>query len=149
MSENTNNAVLTEREVFDQIVLLQKQLTENSPTSLHRLGEAIYEARGEGEESQLTDDQVSDICAVFSQREETLNQMLAFYKDLYENLRKEKQETKRTEPESEASIKRRKEFLRFVQDTTVATAAASEGASPGLLPDFEKIWKTVFCCNEN
>ena len=91
MSENINtNAVLTEKEIFDQIVLLQKQLTEQSPTSLHRLGEALYDARGEGEEAQLSDASVANVCAVFSQREETLNQMLSMYRGMYADIQKEK-----------------------------------------------------------
>ena len=88
MSENTNNTVvLTEKEIFDQIVLLQKQLTEQSPTSLHRLGEAIDDTR--------SDDQVANICAVFAQREETLHDMLELYKRMYSDVRQEK---KKDEP---------------------------------------------------
>ena len=91
MTDNkTENAVLTEKEIFDQIVLLQKQLTENSSTSLYRLGEALCEARGEGEEARLTDDQVSEICTVFAQREETLGQMLRLYQGMYNDLKKRK-----------------------------------------------------------
>ena len=102
MSENivnniTNTTVLTEKEVFDQIVLLQKQLTENSPTSLHRLGEALYDARGEGEDAKLTDDQVSEICKVFAQREETLNQMLNLYQRMYNDIQKSKKNLKTSE----------------------------------------------------
>ncbi|MBQ8849280.1 MAG: hypothetical protein IJ011_02975 [Clostridia bacterium] len=145
MEENiTNPTGLTEKEVFDQIVLLQKQLTENSPTSLHRLSEALYDARGEGEGSCLTDDQVSEICKVFAQREETLNQMLNLYRSMYIDLKKQKQEEKKAEPESEDTLKRRKEFLAFVRDTSIAIAGASSPGAPGFLPDFEKIWKTVF-----
>ena len=92
MTDNkTENAVLTEKEIFDQIVLLQKQLTENSSTSLYRLGEALYDARGEGEEAGLTDDQVSEICKVFAQREETLYRMLEFYRKMYDDCRNEKE----------------------------------------------------------
>ena len=95
MSENTNNnVVLTEKEIFDQIVLLQKQLTEQSPTSLHRLGEAIYDARGESEDGQLSDEQVANICAVFAQREETLHDMLELYKRMYSDLQQEKTSSK-------------------------------------------------------
>ena len=136
------DAVLTEKEIFDQIVSLQKQLTENSPTSLHRLGEALYDARGEGDGVQLSDDQVSEICKVFAQREETLNQMLRFYQSMYSDLKKEKQECKKVAPESEAVVKRREEFLKFVRDTTVGTPAG------GFLPNFEKLWKAVFLQNE-
>ena len=101
MNENTNqNDVLTEKEIFDQIVLLQKQLTEQSQTSLHRLGEAIYDARGESEDGQLSDEQVANICAVFAQREETLNQMLSFYCSLYKDVRRMKSSEKFPQIES-------------------------------------------------
>ncbi len=92
MNENTNqNNVLTEKEVFDQIVLLQNQLTEHSTTSLYRLGEAISYAHGEGEDAQISDEQVANICAVFAQREETLREMLELYKRMYSDVRQEKQ----------------------------------------------------------
>ena len=91
INENTNqNAVLTEKEVFDQIVLLQKQLTEPSLTSLH------------------------------PQREGTLCEILEFYKQMYNNLQQEKREQKMAEPESEAFAQKRKEFLNFVRDTIAA-----------------------------
>ena len=108
MSENTNsNTVLTEKEVFDQIVLLQKQLTENSPTSLHRLGEALSDARGEAD--TLTDEQVSEICRVFSAREDTLNQMLCLYQRMYNDLKKEQQRI------NEAEKSKRAEKIELIQ----------------------------------
>jgi hypothetical protein len=139
MSENTNNnVVLTEKEIFDQIVLLQKQLTENSPTSLHRLGEAISNARGESEFGRISDEQVASICAVFTQREETLRDVMKLYERMYNNLQQDKREQKMAEPESEIVAQKRKEFLDFVRAITV-------GAEPGTyLPDFDYIWKTVF-----
>ena len=152
MSENTNvkdTDTISEKEVFDQIVSLQKQLTEIvSTTSLHRLGEALCGARGEDAEAQLSDDQVCEICKVFAAREETLNQMLNTYRKMYDDIQKEKkeqkQEQRKARPESEEELKRRKEFLKFVQDTTVATAGAAQAHTPGMLPDFAKLWKTVF-----
>ena len=139
ITENTNeNAVLTEKEIFDQIVLLQKQLTEQSPTSLHRLGEAIYDARGESEDGQISDAQVANICAVFAQREETLHDIMKLYERMYNNLQQEKREQKMAEPESEIMAQKRKEFLGFVRDVT-------EGADHGTkFPDFDHIWKTVY-----
>ena len=139
INENTNqNAVLTEKEVFDQIVLLQKQLTENSPTSLHRLGEAISEARGESEFGLISGEQVANICAVFAQREETLREMLELYKQMYHDLQQEKREQKMAEPESEIVAQKRQQFLDFVRAITV-------GADHGTkFPDFNHIWKTVF-----
>ena len=134
MNENTNqNAVLTEKEVFDQIVLLQKQLTENSPTSLHRLGEAIYDARG-GEDASISDDMVANICAVFAQREETLNQMLRMYQQMYDNLQ---QERLKSTPLSEDE--KRKQYLDFVVQATESVPGPEYQ-----LPDFDHIWKTVF-----
>ncbi|MBO4979336.1 MAG: hypothetical protein J6D16_02905 [Clostridia bacterium] len=148
MSENTNNTVLTEKEIFNQIVLLQKQLTENSPTSLHRLGEALSDARGEGDDAKLTDDQVSEICKVFAQREETLNQTLCLYQRMYSDLQKEKQEEKKLQPESKDQAEKRNAFLKFVKETTIATAGAAQpGAMQAQLPDFEALWKTV-CLGE-
>ena len=91
MTKNTNdtrNVILTEREIFDQIVSLQEQLNSNIFSSLHRLGEALGNARGEDEGSSLSDDQVANICAVFSQREETLHEMLTLYQDMYNDLKK-------------------------------------------------------------
>jgi len=133
------NAALTEKEIFDQIVLLQKQLTEYSPTSLHRLGEAIACAGSNDEDEAISEKQVEDICAVFAKREETLSEMLHFYQAMYYDVKNEKSN-------SEEMAKQRTEFLEFIQSTTVATAASSVAGTlaPGLLPDFEKIWKTVF-----
>ena len=91
MSKDTNdtsNAVLTEKEIFDQIVSLQKHLSSDIFSSLHRLGEALGNARGEDEASSLSDDQVANICAVFAQREETLNKMVALYEEMYHDLKK-------------------------------------------------------------
>ena len=138
-NENTNqNAVLTEKEVFDQIVLLQKQLTEQSSTSLYRLGEAISEARGESEFGLISGEQVASICAVFAQREETLHDMMKLYERMYNNLQQEKREQKMAEPESEIVAQKRQQFLDFVRAVTV-------GAEPHTnLPDFDHIWKTVF-----
>ena len=139
ITENNNsNAVLTEKEVFDQIVLLQKQLTEQSSTSLYRLGEAISEARGESEFGLISGEQVASICAVFTQREETLHDMMKLYERMYNNLQQEKREQKMAEPESEVVAQKRQQFLDFVRATTV-------GAEPHTkLPDFEKIWQSVF-----
>ena len=132
MSENINeNAVLTEKEIFDQIVLLQKQLTEQSPTSLHRLGEALYDARGEGEEAQLDYSSVSSVCAVFSQREETLNQMLTAYRGMYADIQKEKRfnaesERKMSEKEIFSHITSLQEQLLSIEETVKSLYAIDD-----------------------
>ena len=72
------------------------------------------------------------------QREGTLREILELYKQMYHDLQQEKREQKMAEPESEVVAQKRQQFLDFVCDTTV-------GAEPGTnLPDFEKIWQSVF-----
>ena len=91
MSENT---VLSEREVFEQIKLLQEQLTENSYSSLHHLRDALESIRSE--ESEMASEHIDSVCTVFLMRENTLSNLLDFYKQLFNDLRKEniKQEAK-------------------------------------------------------
>ena len=67
-----------EDEAFKQITLLQKQLAESSNLSLYRIGEALGEISGE--EKLASDEQIANVCAAFVQREETLKNMLDFYK---------------------------------------------------------------------
>ena len=89
--ENNINNNLSAKEIFDQIVKLQNQLTENSQTSLHRLGDVITDVRGENYENN--DDiasQINAVCTVFSQREETLKSMLDLYRKMYEDYRNDK-----------------------------------------------------------
>ena len=75
---------LTAREIFTQITILQKDLTENSQTSLHRLGDTISTLESEGVEA--TYEQVSEICDVFKTRELTLLKMLEMYEKMYEDV---------------------------------------------------------------
>ncbi len=91
MENNINNNTLTAKEIFDQIVKLQNQLTENSQTSLHRLGDVITDVRGENYENN--DDiasQIEPVCAIFAQREETMRLMLEFYRRMYGDIQNEK-----------------------------------------------------------
>ena len=75
---------LTAKEIFVQLTILQKQLTENSQTSLHRLGDAISSL--EGEEGDARFEQIPDICDVFKTRELTLLKML-YYQHHYSKQR--------------------------------------------------------------
>ena len=87
MSNNTNNTnELTAKEIFTQITILQKQLTENSNTSLHRLGDAITSI-GE-EENEARYEQVAEVCDVFKTRELTLLKMLEMYESMYKDIQK-------------------------------------------------------------
>jgi len=82
---------LTAREIFVQLTILQKQLTENSQTSLHRLGDALSIFESENVEASC--EQVAEVCDVFKTRELTLLRMLEMYMKMYDDVQKE--ETKR------------------------------------------------------
>ncbi len=75
---------LTSREIFAQLTILQKQLTENSQTSLHRLGDALSSL--EGEENDAKYEQVAEICDVFKTRELTLFKLLEMYEKMYDDI---------------------------------------------------------------
>lgn len=69
---------LAARAIFEQLTILQKQLTENSQTSLHRLGDAIS-SNFDGDEGEGNYEQIADICDVFMTRELTLMKLLGMY----------------------------------------------------------------------
>ena len=94
MSNNTNNKSeqkvngITEQQIFEQITLLQKQLTENSQTSLHRLGDAL--STFESENVEDSGEQITEVCSVFKARETTLLQLLLMYEKMYADIQKAK-----------------------------------------------------------
>lgn len=82
-NQMTENNKLTAKEVFDQICLLQKQMTE-STNSLHRLAdsvEAIYAEEGEDRKEQI-----SEVCSVFAMREDNYATMLKMYQKIYDSI---------------------------------------------------------------
>lgn len=83
---------LTAKEIFVQLTILQKQLTENSQTSLHRLDDAITSIGEEGE-NEARYAQIAEICEVFKTREQTLLKMLEMYEKMYDDVQGE--ETRR------------------------------------------------------
>ena len=83
---------LTEREIFEQIVALQKQITENSANSLHRLGDTIDGVYSTEEDTGT--EQVSKVCDVFAMREQNLRMMLELYIKMYDDVRKTEDERK-------------------------------------------------------
>lgn len=90
--ENKLENKLTEREIFEQIVALQKQITENSANSLHRLGDTIDGVYSTEEDTGT--EQVSKVCDVFAMREQNLRMMLEFYIKMYDDIRKTDEERK-------------------------------------------------------
>ena len=88
--KNTENNTLTAREIFEKIAELQKQLTENSNMSLHRLGDAISSAF-ENDEGERDYEQIAEICDVFKTRELNLLKMLELYEKMYDDTQTKKQ----------------------------------------------------------
>ena len=86
--ENMEENKLTAKEIFVQLTILQKQLTENSQTSLHRLGDALSSLEGEDCEARF--EQIPEICDVFKTRELTLLRMLEMYAKMYDDIQNEK-----------------------------------------------------------
>lgn len=84
---NMEETKLTAKEIFEQLTILQKQLTENSQTSLHRLGDAITSIGEEDNDARY--EQVSQVCGVFRARELTLLKMLEMYEKMYDDVQKE------------------------------------------------------------
>ena len=82
-SINTDNP-LTAREIFEKIAELQKQLTESSYHSLHRLDDSISSICSD--ENEEKSEQVSEVCSVFKMRETTLIKMLELYEKMYDDL---------------------------------------------------------------
>ncbi|MBQ9745551.1 MAG: hypothetical protein IJW21_01865 [Clostridia bacterium] len=79
-----DNNILTTKEIFEQITVLQKQLTENSFQSLHGLSDSIDSIRENGK--ALGDDDVSSVCGVFATREAIFMKMLEFYERMYDDI---------------------------------------------------------------
>ena len=101
MARLTNNKSadpLTAKDIFTQIIILQKQLTDNPFTSLSHLTGAIGAVAGDDERAHPEiSDQIADVCAVFSAREETLRKLLEFYQKMYDDIRNVKAPQKEKE----------------------------------------------------
>ena len=78
-----DNNILTTKEIFEQITILQKQLMENSFQSLHRLSDAIDSIK---ENEEATEDDISSVCGVFATREAIFMKMLEFYERMYDDI---------------------------------------------------------------
>lgn len=82
---------LTAREIFTQIAVLQKHLTEEDGSSLRHLTNALAMLDGESEEgdeamAESLTAQVEQVCDVFKTRELNLLKMLELYEKMYNDL---------------------------------------------------------------
>ncbi len=128
-------------EIMEQIKMLREQLNSNY-NALYRLTDAVNDIYGNENECDTEEDRGSSVdvlCSAFKEREKTLNKMLDFYIELYNEAYQNQRET---DPDL---AEKRKQFLKFVMDTSIAIngAVVCEETAP-TLPNFEGIWKTVY-----
>ena len=87
MSNNTNE--LTAKEIFAQITLLQKQLTDENAMPLYHLSNAVEAIAGTEEDVDATagkEQQITEVCSVFKARETTLLKLLEMYEKMYADI---------------------------------------------------------------
>ena len=87
MSNNTNE--LTAKEIFAQITLLQKQLTDENAMPLYHLSGAVEAIAGTEEDVDATagkEQQITEVCSVFKARETTLLKLLEMYEKMYADI---------------------------------------------------------------
>ena len=87
MSNNTNE--LTAKEIFAQITLLQKQLTDENAIPLFHLSDAVTAIARTEEDADATvgtEQQITEVCSVFKARETTLLKLLEMYEKMYADI---------------------------------------------------------------
>lgn len=77
----TENNELTKREIFEQIKILQKELTESTSATLAALNDTVAAEGGKEEEGN-----VSELCTAFMMHEENIEKMLKFYEKMYDDI---------------------------------------------------------------
>ena len=79
---------LTAKEIFDQIVTLQRQMLESSYNALYRLTEATNDICGDGcfESDEAKGEAIESVASAFRMREDTYQQMLRLYQQMYNDL---------------------------------------------------------------
>ena len=82
--ENTNT--VTVKEIFDQIVALQKDMIGNSGAALYRMGDVLSSVFGDNTdvaECENLEAVVARVCEPFALREATYQRMIELYEKMY------------------------------------------------------------------
>ena len=82
--ENTNT--VTVKEIFDQIVALQMDMTGNPESQLYHMNDALRAVFGEDAGCLASEDYegvVARVCEPFALREATYQRLLALYEKMY------------------------------------------------------------------
>ena len=146
---NTQEATATEQEnkvnegkfelSMEYIFAEMKAIREQSQY-LNNALMMLETVKSEGPGDIGAQEKAKGIADVVKCRETTNQQLLKFYEKVYSDIRRDE----KAKSESQSLPQKQKEFLKFVEETTIATAGATTAHAPGLLPDFEKLWKTLY-----
>ena len=137
MSENMNNiaaeatAEIKNSQITAEYALAQIEKILADTQHIYEALNALKDVHSAGPEDIGAQSAAQGMADVVRCRETTNQQLIAFYQDMYEDLKKEK-----ATAEIDPSV--RQQFLDFVADVTTTASPASE------LPDFSEIWNTVF-----
>ncbi len=137
MSENMNNIAaeasveIKNIEITAEYALAQIEKILADTQHIYEALDALKDVHSAGPEDIGAQSAAQGMADVVRCRETTNQQLIAFYQNMYEDLKKEK-----VNVEVDPAV--RQQFLDFVVATTSA-------ASPAVgLPDFAEIWNTVF-----
>ena len=137
MSENMNNiaaeatAEIKNTEITAEYALAQIEKILADTQHIYEALYALRDVQSKGPGDLGAQGVAQGIADVIRCRETTNQQLIAFYQNMYEDLKKEK-----ATAEIDPSV--RQQFLDFVLATTTTASPANE------LPDFSEIWNTVF-----
>ena len=137
MSENMNNiaaeatAEIKNTEITAEYALAQIEKILADTQHIYEALNALKDVHSAGPEDIGAQSAAQGMADVVRCRETTNQQLIAFYQNMYEDLKKEK-----ATAEIDPSV--RQQFLDFVMATTTTASPANE------LPDFTEIWNTVF-----
>ena len=137
MSENMNNiaaeatAEIKNTEITAEYALAQIEKILADTQHIYEALYALRDVQSKGPGDLGAQGVAQGIADVVRCRETTNQQLIAFYQNMYEDLKKEK-----ATAEIDPSV--RQQFMDFVMATTTTASPASE------LPDFSEIWNTVF-----
>ena len=136
MSENNKTIEKAEEiksatEITAEYALAQIEKILADTQHIYEALNALKDVHSAGPEDIGAQSAAQGMADVVRYRETTNQQLIAFYQNMYEDLKKEK-----ATAEIDPSV--RQQFLDFVMATTTTASPANE------LPDFSEIWNTVF-----
>lgn len=88
LANDKGTGQLTAKEIFTQLTVLQKQLTESPYNSINYLTKIDTVVENKESSNSKIMVQFADVCNAFKAREETLRKLLGFYEKMYDDIKK-------------------------------------------------------------